>query len=118
MLLKGMNAGDVALPGLVSHDCSLILPIYPRVRAKRKPTRGDGGLINHVTGLRVLTIIEEHCPSSRDVVHELQIPGSERYVPNIDSNVILPSRRAVQEANWIYEYPRQGKLITPENSLF
>ena len=90
--------------------------LYGESRRQKKPT-GEIGRINRVTGLRVLTTIEEHCPASRDAVHELQIPGSERYVPSIDSIVILPRRRAVQEANWIYEYPRQGKLITPENRL-
>ena len=36
---------------------------------KRNPPGGDGGLINHVTDLRVLIIIVEYCPANREAVH-------------------------------------------------
>ena len=58
MVLKQMNVGGVVLPGLAEHECSPILPIYPRARAKKNPP-GSGGLIDRVTGLRVLMIIVE-----------------------------------------------------------
>ena len=39
-------------------------------RRQKKTRQGDGGLINRVTGLRVLMIIVARCPVSRDAVHE------------------------------------------------
>jgi hypothetical protein len=51
--------------------------ILEKTVGKRKPTAMDG-LINRVTGLRVLMIIVALCPSSRDAVHELQPVNKKR----------------------------------------
>ncbi len=56
---------------------------------QKKPARGDGGLINRVTGLRVLSTIVEHYPTSRDVVHEHKTRFIKKDLAGIASNLLV-----------------------------
>jgi hypothetical protein len=57
------------VPFSASHD-SVFSVSFGGSSRQKKTRQGDGGLINRVTGLRVLIIIVEHYPALRDAVHE------------------------------------------------
>ncbi len=57
------------LPFAAPHDTIFSVSFGEKWRQK-KTHQGDGGLINRVTGLRVLMIIVAPCSPSRDAVHE------------------------------------------------
>jgi hypothetical protein len=71
---------------------------YGENRRQKKPTRGDGGLINRVTGLRVLVIIVAYCPASRDAVHELQ-PVNKKRLGAVRFNTVSSSGQVFKRAN-------------------
>ena len=63
-----VSIGSIA----ASHQGILSVSYIGGNRRQKKPTRGDGGLIDRITGLRVLVIIVKHYLTSRDADHGLQ----------------------------------------------